>query len=70
MAVYCLLSKKTKVSFSYVPLSLHLTRSSFKASDDYAGFLFDDTGNPLEPSEFCRQYVDPLGKEAGHYTEL
>jgi ubiquitin thioesterase protein OTUB1 len=40
------------------------------ASDDYAGFLFGDSGEPLEPTEFCRQYVDPLGKEAGHYTEL
>ncbi|KAG0707232.1 peptidase C65 Otubain-domain-containing protein [Suillus ampliporus] len=36
------------------------------ASDDYAGFLFHDSGEPLLPSEFCRQYVDPLGKEADH----
>lgn len=47
-------------------LRLLTTAQIQSASDDYAGFLFDDTGNPLEPHEFCRQYVDPLGKEADH----
>ncbi|KAG1744369.1 peptidase C65 Otubain-domain-containing protein [Suillus lakei] len=47
-------------------LRLLTTAQIQSASDDYAGFLFDDSGEPLEPIEFCRQYVDPLGKEADH----
>lgn len=47
-------------------LRLLTTAQIQSASDDYAGFLFDDAGEPLEPIEFCRQYVDPLGKEADH----
>ncbi|KAG2107718.1 peptidase C65 Otubain-domain-containing protein [Suillus discolor] len=47
-------------------LRLLTTAQIQSASDDYAGFLFDDSGEQLEPTEFCRQYVDPLGKEADH----
>ncbi|KAG1803168.1 peptidase C65 Otubain-domain-containing protein [Suillus subaureus] len=47
-------------------LRLLTTAQIQSASDDYAGFLFDDSGESLEPTEFCRQYVDPLGKEADH----
>jgi len=47
-------------------LRLLTTAQIQSASDDYAGFLFSDSGEQMLPSEFCRHYVDPLGKEADH----
>lgn len=35
--------------------------------DDFAPFLFSPTTfEPLDPDEFCRQEVEPCGKEADH----
>jgi len=47
-------------------LRLLTTAQIQSASDDYAGFLFNDSGDQMLPGEFCRQYVDPLGREADH----
>ena len=36
--------------------------------DSYAPFLFNpETGDDIEPREFCERYVEAVGKEAGEW---
>ena len=62
--------RATASNYIITYLRLLTTSQIQSASDDYAGFLFDESGEQMFPKDFCRQYVDPLGKEAGRHPEL
>ena len=50
----------------------YVTSAQIKADPmSYAPYLFNpDFGVQMEPTEFCNQFVDPMGVEAGTHLIL
>ena len=46
-----------------------LTSAEIKTNPDYAGFLLHpETGEQLDPENFCNNFVEAVGKEAGEHS--
>ncbi|KAI0744790.1 cysteine proteinase [Earliella scabrosa] len=56
-----------EVSNSIVVYLRLLTSAEIKTNPDYAAFLFHpETGDQMDPENFCNNFVEAVGKEADH----
>ena len=57
------------VSNSIVVYLRLLTSAEIKTNPDYAAFLFHpETGDQMDPENFCNNFVEAVGKEAGEHS--
>lgn len=48
-----------------------LASAQMRVDEQFADFLFDpETQMQTSVDDFCRRFVEPLGKEAGEYTSI
>ena len=60
------------VASNYIVMYMRLlTSAQMRVDEQFADFLFDpESGTQTSVDEFCKRFVEPLGKEAGEHTVL